>query len=94
MKPLVIDWTKVEAKMLRIVRDSQCLLLIILFLSQLYNNFSARSIALKECYLMMNFKKNSFSPCIMCVQYRGGCSVPWGVFSTVGDIMSTVGGIS
>ena len=24
-------------------------------------------------------------------QYRGGCSVPWGVFSTVGDIMSTVG---
>ena len=39
-------------------------------------------------------------------QYRGGCSVPWGgfheyrgdilstvgVFSTVGDIMSTVGG--
>ena len=28
----------------------------------------------------------------MCVQYRGGCSVPWGVFSTVGDIMSTVGG--
>ena len=37
--------------------------------------------------------------CIMCVQYRGGCSVPWGVlstvgvFSTVGDIMSTVGDI-
>ena len=30
-------------------------------------------------------------PCIMCVQYRGGCSVPWGVFSTVGDILSTVG---
>ena len=36
----------------------------------------------------------------MCVQYRGGCSVPWGVFSTVGgyheycgDIMSTVGDI-
>ena len=34
-----------------------------------------------------------FSPSIMCVQYRGGCSVPWGVFSTVGDIMSTVGDI-
>ena len=29
----------------------------------------------------------------MCVQYREGCSVPWGVFSTVGDIMSTVGDI-
>ena len=27
-----------------------------------------------------------FAPCIMCVQYRGGCSVPWG------DIMSTVVG--
>ena len=26
------------------------------------------------------------------VQYRGGCSVPWGIMSTVGDIMSTVGG--
>ena len=33
-----------------------------------------------------------FTPCIMCVQYRGGYSVPWGVFSTMGDIMSTVGG--
>ena len=21
----------------------------------------------------------STTPCIMCVQYRGGCSVPWGV---------------
>ena len=25
------------------------------------------------------------------IEYRGGCSVPWQVFSTVGDIMSTVG---
>ena len=35
-------------------------------------------------------------PCIMCVQYRGGCSVPWGVFSTVGGTilwnLSTVEG--
>ena len=38
------------------------------------------------------FTINKSPPCIMCVQYRGGCSVPWGVFSTVGDIMSTVGG--
>ena len=31
-------------------------------------------------------------PCIMCVQYRGGCSVPWGdILSTVG-VFSTVGG--
>ena len=37
-----------------------CLLLIIQFLSRLCNIFSARSIALKECYLMMNSEKNSF----------------------------------
>ena len=27
-----------------------------------------------------------YPPCIMCVQYRGGCSVPWGVLSTVGSV--------
>ena len=32
------------------------------------------------------------SPCIMCVQYRGGCSVPWGVFSTVGGYLEYRGG--
>ena len=31
------------------------------------------------------------SPCIMCVQYIGGCSVHRGVFSTSGDTMSTSG---
>ena len=31
-------------------------------------------------------------PCIMCVQYRGGGKVPWGIImSTVGVILSTVG---
>ena len=34
------------------------------------------------------------TPCIMCVQYRGGCSVPWGVFSTVGGYHEYRGGIS
>ena len=34
----------------------------------------------------------SYSPCIMCAQYRGVLST-MGVFSTVGDIMSTVGDI-
>ena len=30
----------------------------------------------------------------MCVQYRGGCSVPWGdIMMHVGDIMSTVEGV-
>ena len=32
-------------------------------------------------------------PCIMCVQYHGGYSVPWGVFSTVGGVQYR-GGIS
>ena len=31
-------------------------------------------------------------PRIMCVQYRGGCSVPWGVFSTVGGYHEYRGG--
>ena len=26
------------------------------------------------------------------LQYRGGCSVPWGIFSTMGDIMMHMGG--
>ena len=41
------------------------------------------------------------SPCIMCVQYRGGdqyrggCSVPWGdIMSTVGGYLEYRGGIS
>ena len=34
----------------------------------------------------------TLSPCIMCVQYRGGCSVLWGCSVPWGDIMSTVGG--
>ena len=42
------------------------------------------------------FKKqtseSAISPCIMCVQYIGGCSVHRGVFSTSGDTMSTSGG--
>ena len=48
----------------------------------------------------LNIKNFQFSPCITCVQYRGECSIPWGVFSTglhimmhVGDILSTVGDI-
>ena len=36
----------------------------------------------------------TFWPCIMCVQYREGCSVPWGVFSTVGEYHEYRGGIS
>ena len=55
MEPVVINLAKEEAKK---ANDSAYLwlLLIIQFLGRLCNNFSARSIALKECYLMMNFE--------------------------------------
>ena len=35
-----------------------------------------------------------FSPHITSVQYCGGCSVHWRLFSTSGDNISTVGGIA
>ena len=39
-------------------------------------------------------QENAKTPCIMCVQYRGGCSVPSGdIMINVGDILSTVGGV-
>ena len=46
--------------------------------------------------ILTNHKQKHFlgpvPPCIMCVQYIGGCSVHRGVFSTWGDTMSTSGG--
>ena len=42
MEPFVTNWVKEEAKMAivrNIVRNISCLLLIILFISRLYNNF-------------------------------------------------------
>ena len=63
MEPLVIDWAKEEPKMGQIIRHIYVcisMLLIIQFLSRSCNIFSARSIALKEFYLMMNFEKKSF----------------------------------
>ena len=50
---------------------------------------------------MFQLPARRFAPCIMCVQYRGGCSVPWGIswvpwgdiMINVGDILSTVGGV-
>ena len=56
MEPLVIDWAKEEPKVGQIIWHI-CLLLIIQFLSRLCMIFSARSIVLKEFYLMMNFEK-------------------------------------
>ena len=34
----------------------------------------------------------TLTPCVMCVQYIGGCLVHRGVFSTSGGTMSTLGG--
>ena len=51
-------------------------------------------VAAGACSLFSRFLP-LISPCIMCVQCRGGCSVPLGdIMSTVGgDILSTVGDI-
>ena len=40
---------------------------------------------------MNNVINDQLPPCIMSVQYAGGCAVQWGMFSTLGDIMSTRG---
>ena len=39
------------------------------------------------------FFKEQDPPCIMCVQYRAGCSVPWGVFGTVGGYLEYFRGV-
>ena len=62
IEPLVIDWAKEEPKMGQRRTKDLCLLLIIQFLSRLCNIFSARSIALKEYYQMMNSEKKFILP--------------------------------
>ena len=57
-----MDWAKEEPKDGANNSAHLCLLLIIPFLSRLCNNFLARSIALKEYYLMMNFEKKIILP--------------------------------
>ena len=59
MEPLVIDWAKEEAKMARIVFNIMFIANKSIFKVD-YKIFLGRSIALKECYLMINFEKNSF----------------------------------
>ena len=60
MEPLVIDWTKEEGTMAKIIQYIY-LLLIIQFLSRLCNIFLARSKAPKEYYLMINSEKIHFT---------------------------------
>ena len=48
-----------------------------------FSSFSRQSISLASAE----------SPCIMCVQYIGGCSVHRGVFSTSGGYHEYIGGI-
>ena len=68
-----------------------------IFFSQMHNmrDYNHRRLASDKIWPQdgRSFRqKVSFSPCIMCVQYRGGCSVPWGVFSTVGGYHEYRGG--
>ena len=58
MELLVIDWAKEEPKMGQIIRHIYVYWFNFQFLSRSCNIFSARSIALKEYYLTMNFEKN------------------------------------
>ena len=44
--------------------------------------------------LRVQFYANECTPCIMCVQYIGGCSVHRGVFSTSGGYHEYIGGCS
>ena len=67
------------------------------FRSSVFQLVKVGPIMLKSSeYDFLRLKVNSFAtstPCIMCVQYRGGGVLSTvGVFSTMGDIMSTVGG--
>ena len=57
MEPLVIDWAKEEAMMEQIIRHIYVNNSIFKSIMQY---FLARSIALKDCHLMMNFEKHSF----------------------------------
>ena len=58
MEPLVINWANEEAKMAKIIRHIYVAANNSIFRS-IMQYFLARSIALKECYLMTNFEKNS-----------------------------------
>ena len=59
MEPLVIDWAKEEPKMGQIIRHKIFFANNSIF-KPIMQYFLARSIALKECNLMMNLKKKSF----------------------------------
>ena len=56
-KPLVTDWTKEEAKMAKIVSNIHVYIANNSIFVSIMSQFLARSIALKECYLIMNFFK-------------------------------------
>ena len=58
MEPLVINWANEEAKMAKIIRHIYVAANNSIFRS-IMQYFLARSIALKECHLMMSFEKNS-----------------------------------
>ena len=49
---------------------------------QLTSNSNRRALRFQRGinkFMKLQFDLLKDSPCIMCVQYRGGCSVPWGI---------------
>ena len=54
-----------------------------------YDNLVAMATSNKCIFSLAVY--NSSSPCIMCVQYRGGVQYCGDIMSPVGDILSTVG---
>ena len=64
------------------------MLIFLLFSDQISGGGSlwgGQSLGRANCLKRAPLSKKA-TPCIMCVQYRGGCSVPWGVLSTVGGV--------
>ena len=57
MEPLFIDWAKEKPKMGQIIRHFMFIADNSVFKSIVQYFFSARSMALNEFYLMMNFEK-------------------------------------
>ena len=61
MEPLVINWANEEANMAKTIRHIFVAANNSIFRSIMQYFFLTRSIALIECYLMMNFEKIHFT---------------------------------
>ena len=93
MEPLVIDWTKKEAKMARNHSSHSCLLLIILFLSRLYNNFLSQ---VNSATMSTSRGYHEYIGGIQYIggyhEYIGGCLGHWGFQYKLKGFCHLVGG--